>query len=230
VGRSFEAPSFGELVNVGGDGLAQLDAQTATSVDLGTRGAAGPASWDVVLFHAWVDDELLSLNDAVGNPLGTINAGRTVHAGLEAGLTLRFPAPDGGLVLRQVYNWSRFRFGGDPAYGNNQLAGLPEHVVKAELSYERASGFYGGPSVEWVPDRYPVDHANTLFADPYTLLGLKLGWRAPGGWAAFLEGKNLTDETYAATTGVIADARGRDSAQFLPGDGASVFAGLEYRW
>lgn len=230
VGRSFEAPSFGELVNVGGDGLARLEAQTATSVEVGSRGAAGPASWDVVLYHARVDDELLSLNDAMGNPLGTVNAGRTVHAGLEAGLSLRFPAPAGELVVRQVYTWSRFRFDGDPVYGDNRLAGSPEHVVKAELSYERVSGFYGGPNVEWVPDRSPVDHANTLFADPYTLFGLKLGWRAPGGWAAFLEGKDLTDETYAATTGVIADARGRDSAQFLPGDGASVFAGLEYRW
>ena len=166
----------------------------------------------------------------MGNPLGTVNAGRTTHTGLEAGLTLRFPAARGGLLFRNVYNWSRFRFDGDPAYGDNQLAGMPEHYVRSELLYERSSGLYGGPNVEWIPDRYPVDQANTLFADPYTLLGFKLGWRAKTGWAAFLEGKNLTDETYAATTGVIADARGRDSAQFLPGDGSSVFAGLEYKW
>lgn len=57
-----------------------------------------------------------------------------------------------------------------------------------------------------------------------------MGYRAESGWAGFVEGKNLTDEIYAATTGVVADARGRDSAQFLPGDSRSVFAGLEYRW
>ena len=231
VGRSFEPPSFGELVNVGGDGLLQLEAQTATSIDLGSRGQAGPgswnASWDVVLYHAWVEDELLSLNDGEGNPLGTRNADRTLHSGVEAGLDLRLPL---GLRLRQVYTWSRFRFDGDPVYGDNQLAGMPEHVYRAELLWESDRGFYGGPSVEWVPDGYPVDHANTLSADPYTLLGAKVGYRAAGGWAGFVEGKNLTDEVYAATTGVIADARGRDSAQFLPGDGAAVFAGLEYSW
>jgi iron complex outermembrane recepter protein len=233
VGRSFEPPSFGELVNVGGDGLLRLEAQTATSVDLGSRGQAGGAVWDVVLYHAWVRDELLSLNDAVGNPLGTRNADRTLHTGVEASLDLRLadsPRLAGHLRLRQVYTWSRFRFDGDPVYGDRRLAGLPEHVYRAELLWEGAGGFYGGPNVEWVPDGYPVDHANTLSADPYTLLGLKLGYRAAGGWAGFVEGKNLTDEVYAATTGVIADARGRDSAQFLPGDGASVFAGLEYRW
>jgi iron complex outermembrane receptor protein len=226
VSRSFEPPSFGELVNVGGNHLVQLDAQTATSAEIGSRGTAGRVSWDFVLYHARLDGELLSLNDAVGNPLGTLNADRTFHSGLEAGLEIRLARR---LLLRQVYNWSRFVFDGDPAYGDNQLAGLPEHFYRAELLYER-SGFYGGANVEWVPDRYPVDHANSLFADPYTILGLKVGYRAADGLGGFIEGKNLTDEAYAATTGVVADARGRDSAQFLPGDGASFFAGLEYRW
>jgi iron complex outermembrane receptor protein len=230
VSRSFEPPSFGELVNVGGDGLAQLDAQTATSLELGTRGGKKTVSWDLVAYWARVDDELLSLTDAIGNPLGTINADRTTHSGLEAGLSLLFQAVGGDLRLRQTYTLSRFRFAGDPVYGDNQLAGLPAHYYRAELLYERESGLYGGPNLEWVAEKYPVDHANSLFAEGYTVLGLKLGYRAKTGWAAFVEGKNLTDEVYAATTGVIADARGLDAAQFLPGDGASFFGGLEYRW
>lgn len=227
VSRSFEPPSFGELVSVGGSGLLQLDAQTATTIEAGTRGHAGGASWDLVVYQARLDGELLSLNDADGNPLGTINAGRTLHTGIEAGLEVQLGR---GLLWRQIYNWNRFSFSDDPTFGDNQLAGIPEHYARAELLYEAASGFYGGPNLEWVPDDYPVDHANTLYAESYTTLGLKLGYRAASGLAGFVEAKNLTDETYAATTGVIADARGLDSAQFLPGDGASVFAGLEYRW
>ena len=230
VSRSFEPPSFGELANLGGNGLLQLDAQTATSAEIGTRGTAGNAgraAWDLVVYHARLDGELLSLNDAIGNPLGTINAGRTLHTGIEAGLEVRLGR---GLLWRQVYNWSRFSFSDDPVFGDNRLAGIPEHYARAELLYETGTGFYGGPNLEWVPDAYPVDHANTLFAEGYTVFNFKVGYRTASGLAAFVEGKNLTDETYAATTGVIADARGRDSAQFLPGDGASVFAGIEYRW
>ena len=228
--RSFEPPSFGELVNLGGSGLLQLDAQTATSVEAGTRGAAGPVTWDVVLYHAQIDGELLSLNDAVGNPLGTINAQHTVHAGAEVGWELRLPLGSDSLRFRHAYTWSRFEFDGDAAFGDNQLAGMPAHFHRAELLWERPGGLYAGPSFEWVPEKYPVDHANTLFADPYKIFGLKVGYRPAQGIAAFVEGRNLTDATYAATTGVIADARGRDSAQFLPGDGRSFFAGLEYRW
>jgi len=234
VSRSFEPPSFGELANVGGNGLLRLDAQTATTIEAGSRGTAGILSadvtWDVVLYHARLDGELLSLNDGAGNPLGTINAGRTLHSGVEAGFEARWGSPEAGILLRQVYGWSRFIFSGDPVFRDNRLAGMPEHTVRTELLLERPSGFYGGPNLEWVPDRYPVDHANTLFADPYTLLGFKLGYRTRSGWAGFVDARNLTDETYAATTGVIADARGRDSAQFFPGDGRSFFAGIEYRW
>jgi iron complex outermembrane receptor protein len=179
-----------------------------------------------------VEDELLSQNDAVGNPLGTVNADRTTHTGAEVGIDLAlYSSPSWGrLDLRQNYLWNRFRFDGDPVYGDNQLAGLPEHWLRTELTWRHPRGLYGGPSLEWAPSRYPVDHANTLFAEGYTLWGLRVGYRGERGLGGFVEGRNLTDETYAATTGVIADARGRDSAQFLPGDGASVFAGIEYRF
>ena len=229
VSHSFEPPTFGELVNVGGDGLLDLDAQTADTLEVGSRGTAGILAWDVALYRARVSDELLGLNDAVGNPLGTINAERTLHSGAEVGLQARFNLSGGAVAFRQVYNWSHFVFDGDPVFGDNTLAGVPEHFLRTEILFERGS-FYGGPNVESSLDKYPVDHANTLFADPYTIFGLKLGYRAESGLGGFVEGRNLTDETYAATTGVIPDARGRDSAQFLPGDGASVYAGLEYRW
>lgn len=53
---------------------------------------------------------------------------------------------------------------------------------------------------------------------------------APRGLAGFVQVRNLADEIYAPTTGGVAGAQGRDSAQFLPGDGRSAYAGLEYRW
>lgn len=231
VGKSFEAPTFGELVPRGG-GLLDLDAQRATTIEAGTRGRSNgrlPASWEAVLYSARLDGELLSLNDAAGNPLGTINAGSTRHEGLELGGELRSaPRGQAGLSLRGVYTWSRFRFDGDPTFGDRQLAGLPEHFGRLDLLWESAAGWYAGPSYERA-SRSPIDHANTLFADAYGIWGAKLGWRREKGLAVFVEAKNLTDEAYAATTGVVADARGRDSAQFLPGDGASVFFGIEVR-
>lgn len=265
--RSFEPPSFGELSNpaTGGAGLVQLDAQTATTVEIGTRGSAfnQRVAWDIAYYYSWVDDELLSQTVAPGLTQ-TVNAGRTIHQGVEFGLDVTLlegiftrrevapevafahgksaknpknpapmPAPEveqDKLVFRQNYLWSHFNFEGDDEFGDNQLAGIPEHYYRAELLYTHPSGFYAGPNVEWVIASYPVDLANTLDADSYALLGFKIGLRTKKGFSVYVEGKNLTDETYAATTDVINRAGAFNSNAFLPGDGRSFFAGVEYKF
>ncbi|MET0262555.1 MAG: TonB-dependent receptor, partial [Rariglobus sp.] len=121
---------------------------------------------------------------------------------------------------------------------DNRIAGVAPHLVRGELLFELKSGWYIGPTFEWVPVKSYVDHANTLSADPYALLGFKFGRRTDKGLSWFVEAKNLTDETYAATTGVVMDSRIipgfgdllANQRQFSPGDGRSVFAGIEYRF
>jgi iron complex outermembrane recepter protein len=71
--------------------------------------------------------------------------------------------------------------------------------------------------------------ANSWYAEDYATWGLKLGRQLERGLSFFVEGRNLSDRTYAATTGVIADARGQDVAQFYPGDGRAYYFGLEWR-
>ncbi len=251
VSRSFEPPSFGELINANNSqaGLIDLDAQTATTIEVGSRGRRGRVGWDIAFYHAWLDNELLQAQVAPGLSQ-TVNAGRTIHQGVEAGLDLDLfrnllvagtPQSEGigeaagaaagdRVVLRQTYLWSHFNFDGDPVFGDNQLAGIPEHYYRAELMYEHPSGIYAGPNLEWSMQKYNVDFAETLYADPYALVGFRVGWRTPRGFSVFLEGKNLGDKKYAATTNVIADARGMDSQQFFPGDGRSFYAGLEWKW
>lgn len=259
--RSFEPPSFGELSNVTSGGIRDITEQTASTIEVGTRGEEGRFSWDLAWYYSWVENELLSLNDGAGNPLGTVNAYGTRHQGIEFGAGVELlrgllakensgasetVSPEGfslkdllGLrekregedkvVLRGIYNWSRFRFSDDPAFSDNPLPGIPEHFIRFELMYEHPSGIYFGPNMEFASE-YAVDMNNTLFTYPYALLGLKAGYRVTKGFSVFIEAKNLTNETYAATTGIINNAGGADSAQFLPGDGRSVFSGVEFRW
>jgi iron complex outermembrane receptor protein len=66
----------------------------------------------------------------------------------------------------------------------------------------------------------------TLFADPYALWGLRAAGPLDRSVSWWLDARNLSDRRYAASTGVIADAGGADRAQFLPGNGRSLYAGL----
>jgi iron complex outermembrane receptor protein len=234
VARSFEAPSFSELTGGATNNPVFADAQRATTLELGTRGTRGVWEWDVALYHARVQDELLSLYDAVSNTTTTINAADdTIHQGIEAGWVGRA----GEFVWRNSYQLNDFRFDGDAQLGDNEMGGIPRHFYRTELLYTQGD-FFVGPTVEAASDWY-VDHANTLKADSYATLGFKFGSRGKHGFSWYVEGRNLTDETYAATTGVLFNASRNATdtanvdpatqAQFLPGDGRAFYVGVEWR-
>ena len=98
------------------------------------------------------------------------------------------------------YFW--VRFDGDPAFGDNRLPGAPRQYLRAELRWERPDGLYAGPTLEWVPEGYFVDNANTaaLRTEPYALIGVKAGWRSPWGLTLFVEGRNLADRIHISNT------------------------------
>jgi iron complex outermembrane receptor protein len=135
------------------------------------------------------------------------------------------------LSFDQSYTLDDFHFDRDPVYGDNRIAGIPIHVYEAQLLYETPYDFYAGPNVQCNFSRYPVDQANTLFADSYALLGFRAGFRQSNGFSVFLDCKNLTNQRYASSIDVIADARTEPSPEiFHPGDGGSFYGGISWSW
>jgi iron complex outermembrane receptor protein len=233
ISGSFEPPSFSEAVTAN---IAR-DAQTANTLELGSRGARSFAKWDATFFYSMVKDELLTITDPLTLVSTTRNADDTIHTGIELGTEIDLAgnawnevAPANRFVFRSAYTYGSFTFDNDPTYGNNKIAGLPPHLVRGELLWENDQGYYAGPTFEWVPVKSYIDHRNTFAADPYALLGFKFGRRVSDGLSWFFEAKNLTDEIHSATHGVIDNAGGADQRQFLPGDGRSVFMGIEWKF
>lgn len=229
VSRSFEPPSFGELA--GGLVPNINEAQSGTTFEVGTRGNSSRVDWDISLYYARLQDELLQTAVFVGgnNPFPvaqTTNASRTVHAGLEMGMTARLPWH---LEWRHNLLVNEFHFDDDDTYGDNRLPGIPRALLRAELMY-RKGGFYIGPTIETSPYKYAVDFSQTLYADSYTIFGWKMGQQVTEQLSWFLEGRNLTDRKYAATTSVVRDQNGADGALFLPGDGRSAYLGVQWRY
>ncbi len=240
VSRSFEPPSMSELGVIGPAPVVR-DAQSGWTLELGTRGEREWFSWDLSYYHAWLENELLSFETFPASGIfTTINASTTVHQGVELKENIRlfknlFTSSDifceqDGINWTTAYMWNDFRFQDDGTFGDNDLPGVPKHYVRSEVTYAHPQGFYFGPNIEWSPLKYAVDMGNTLFADPYVLLGVKAGYRTKKGFSVFVEGRNLTDKNYAATTGVITVVTPANQAQFLPGDGRSFYAGVEWKW
>ncbi len=246
VSRSFEPPSHDDLIaTVNGTPNSSpgrpnllfpvaaaafrtpdLDAQTATTVEVGWRGELGPVALDAVLYHSWVSDELLNLRDESGVSLGSVNADDTRHLGLELAATARVADRVTG---RLSYIFQDFRFVDDPVRDDNRLAGAPPHVIGLDLAWEAFDGLTLGGTLHWQPGTTPVDNLNTLFTRTFATFDLRARYELRSGIALFVEGRNLSDETYAASTLVVDQARS-DQAAFIPGNGRSVYGGVDVRF
>lgn len=226
--RSFEPPSFGELNSLV---VSSLKAQKGTTFEIGSRGNSEFIDWDVAFYQARLQDELLAVAAAT-SPVAsqTINAGKTIHRGLEFGLTARLPY---SLQWRSSLLINDFKLDNDPTFGSNRLPGIQRSLMRAELLYRGSDvleNFFIGPTIEWSPQRYNIDFAETLYADSYFLWGMKAGQKINQHWSWFVEGRNLANQKYAATTGVARNQNGADGALFLPGDGRTAYLGVTWTY
>jgi iron complex outermembrane receptor protein len=245
ISNAYEPPLILELTAPGqiGGNLRELQAQKSWQFELGSRGKLGPRlAWEVALYDIELRDEIVNVNipPFPGAPF-TIprfeNIDRSRHLGVEVGGSLLLLRDLGGqlglgsvsdtLVLRLAYTWSHFTFVDDPQFGNNTLPGAPAHFIRSELRYDHPVGFWIAPGMESVPKGYPVNSANTVQNDAYTLFNLRLGYDyKPWNVSAYFEARNLTDTRYAAAV-TVDDANGRF---FLPGDGRAFYGGVSWRW
>lgn len=204
-----------------------LDAQTATTLEGGWKGNTPRLAWSAIAYYSWVDGELLNLRDSFGNSLGAVNADKTTHFGIELGAAVEITD---GLTGRAAYTYQDFRFDGDAKYDDNRLAGAPRHIVNAALRYTFVPGLWVEAEVNWVPDDTPVDNANTLFNEAYTLVDLRSNYDITENISIFGEVSNVFDEKYASATLIVESVQSPDQAVFLPGDGRAFILGARARF
>lgn len=236
VSRSSEIPSFGESSGFPAPAIpfTAIRPQRATTYEIGTRGRRLDLFWELTGYRAEIKDEFLCLYSAFGN-CNVTNAGRTVHQGIEAAFgaaVLKKLFVQGAqadrLWLQVAYTLNDFRFDRDAAFGDNLLPGAPRHTLRAELLYKHPAGFYVGPNIEWVPESYFIDSANTLKTEPYAIWGIKAGYDDGSRFSAYVEGRNLGNRKYIASASII-DRATSAMPLFEPGAGLSVYGGVRFR-
>lgn len=238
VSRVYEAPTLYELEDEtpGGPRGTLLKAMRGTVFEVGTRGkqAQGQRNhwhWDVAVYHTRLRNEILSKDDpgAPGTSL-SINAGSTVHAGIEALVGGSFALGEGSRyrvepMLNMTVN--HFRFRDDPTYGNRVLPAAPKFVLRGELLVRHVSGFYVGPTFDVVSSRH-ADFGNTYKVDAYALWGLRAGWTGRD-WEVFAEARNLADKKYVSQFSVR-NVAAPHAAILTPGEPRSLYAGARLKF
>jgi len=239
ISKTAEAPTFWELISTSVSpakpqaakaSLNDLNKQISTTIELGSQGELEHMQWSISAYRSDIDDELISIvsDFAVNGKTDNYEAG-TIHQGVE--LELKGELSDNlfnsgtSMSAKFVYNYSDFYFDGGE-YDGKQIAGIPEHLLQAEISFTTDSGFYIAPNIRWQPDDAPVDHANTQYQDDHLLVGIKASYQVNDDMRIYLDAQNLTDETYQ-TSYVIRGFSSGSQPTFLPGFGPSISVGLQ---
>jgi iron complex outermembrane receptor protein len=233
VSRLYEPPTNYNLadntITTAGD--PALKAMEGTSVEIGTRGKQNFGNlnhvmWDLSLYYAWLNKEILSVSPTPGTSLAK-NFDNTIHAGVEGVVSAKMALDQKGThAIEPVLSFTtnHFKFDNDSVYGNNDLPAAPDYFLKGEVLYRHAGGFFVGPTFDVVGKRWG-DFANTYKIDAYSLLGMRTGW-SNEHYKVFLEGRNLLDSKYVASHNVMDRAAATDP-MLNAGAPLSFYGGVE---
>ena len=246
VSRSYEVPSGADLSDVLAYNanpanvakVGDLKAQSAWTWEAGIRGGSHRFEYDVTFYHMRLRDEIMSrCADALCGTTIAFNIPQTIHNGIEAAVktvpVMDLFTPGDSIFVNGVWNFTDFRFDGDPRFGNHSLPVIPAHQVFAEAGYRHASGFYVSGNIRHLSKRlatYDGSGGSNFVIPAYTLLGARIGYKDPDDrWSAYIEGRNLTDEVYASEFSAIPTATGT-SPLVRPGEGRAVYAGASLKF
>ncbi len=227
---SFETPTFTELASparnlaVSLGGFNNVSAQEADSVELGLKASLwdNQLYLDVAVFDMDVRDEITNVEN-IGNRSFFENAD-TERRGVEL---LVIADLSEQLTFSAAYTYSNFEFetfAANPTFSGNDLPGLPDQQLFAELAYRHSNGFYMVGDVLYVDEVY-ANNANSIVDDDYTIANLRLGYEARfGDWrlAPFVGVNNLFDEEYNANVRI----NGFGGRLFEPGPERNLYAGF----
>lgn len=228
---AFRAPSQGQVFRQGSTvDTVGLKPVKAGNFEVGLR--AAPARFLSVELSAYrleKRDDILSYRDPVDGATQAVNAGRTRHEGLEAGLTAGLGK---SFSLSAAFSLAKHTYDEwvvDPArgvdYSGNEMETAPRQIGRAEVSYAPSFLPRSSAALEWVHlGPYYMDAANTHRYSGHDLLNLRVSAPVPGGLVAFARITNLLDTRYAENSSYTLQ-RGEE---FAPGAERSFFVGLSW--
>lgn len=202
----FSPPSLAEVRPSTNTFSRTLKAERGNNLEMGARGTFGDRlHYDVVVYDFGLRNTIVVQR----NPEGAdffINAGKTLQRGLEAYMSLDAIIKESSRPLTIWASYARqyYRFRNyaplDQNYSGNALTGVAPTIFSGGLDADLRSGFSANLTLNYV-DAIPLNDANTVYADPYTLVGLRTGWTTSFQKShrieVFAGVDNLLDERYS---------------------------------
>jgi len=237
--NSFRAPSEGQVFRGSREATA-LKAQTAAesllnlkpvivdSAEVGLRGKAGALRYEASVYRMRKQDDIVSYVDPISTQRTVVNAGETLHRGVELGFGLLFARDwqiDASLSYAK-HTYEMWVVSGAADYSGKEMESAPRIIANTRLGYAPGALNGGRVQLEWVRlGSYWLDAANTGKYDGHDLVNLRANYPFGKGMEVFGSISNLFDKRYAET----ADGTGA-APTYTAGLARLTVVGLQARW
>lgn len=229
--HAFRAPSESQLFRQGSalDTIG-LKPVKADSYEVGLRGKAGAGMhYEASLYYMTKRDDILSYKDPATGATQAVNAGKTLHRGVELGLGADLTR---GLDLNVSASYAKHSYedwavSGTADYSGKEIETAPRLIANTRLNYKPTLLNGGRVSLEWVKlGSYWMDAANTQKYPGHDLFNLRVNY--PVNRKLELLGSiiNLADERFAESTSYTTTG----GQAFAPGMPRTIYGGLRYNW
>lgn len=235
ISHGFSPPSLEETLNPDGTINPEIQPETAWNIEVGARSYDSDKrlQYELTLFQMWVENLLVARRTDFDQFIG-INAGKTLHKGLELKASYAFfRRRNKNLKLQVAYNFSDFTFsefeddGQD--YSGNELTGVPRYQINSILTGQ-FFGFYGNLNFVYA-HKQPLRDDNSIYSDAYLLLHSKIGYQFTihKKWILDLYAgvNNIQDQRYASMHQINAGSFGGSAPRYYyPGLPRNFYGGL----
>ena len=234
---AFRAPTVGSLFRAGSSqNSTELEPVTSVSAEIGFRGQFGDDfDYELAFYEMNTEDDIVSVIRDASRLI--VNAGETVHRGIELGLDYRINDEWqlGLSVTRtdQLYKDFTYVFFSRSCFCNqqinfagNQVGKAPDNLANLRLAYTPRLLPEFKAELEWDSvGEYYTDETNTQTYDGHSLVNLRLNYRLSDQFDIYLRGANLNNTLYSTyTSNQVNDP----DVSYRPGMPKSWFMGL--RW
>jgi len=240
ISHGFSPPKLEETLLP--DGLINNDIQPETgwNYEIGSRGKLikNIFNYEIAIYLMDIDNLLVARRTGDDQFIG-VNAGKTIHKGMEIGLNyflLNKPAIQ--LSHSNSFSLHRYTFDEfedlDDDYAGNDLTGVPDKTFFSQLHLTMTSGFYTYLNYQFVGE-IPLRDDNSVYADGYQLVNLKSGYKKIFSdhfqLDAYIGLNNIFNEKYASMLLINAGSFGNKPPRYYyPGEPTNYYSGISLKY
>jgi iron complex outermembrane receptor protein len=206
ISSGFSPPTIDEVRTNEGSVNLDLEAEKGINYEVGYRLGKERFTMEVIAYYFKLQETITTY----ANPNGVVlfqNAGATDQKGVEASLDYALLRNSKGFVrdllfgtayTGQFFTFDNYQKRGQD-FSGNALTGVPAHNLVSRMDLRTRVGLYLNFTHQFT-EEIPLDDANTVYQDAYSLVNLRLGWvKQHGNWnlEIFAGVDNLLDATYS---------------------------------